>query len=66
MIIFIALQNEEKYIHERRVNNFENLNDTSTSKLMDDMYFHFIQLNWYKKTLNSAAEEIDLILKKLP
>ena len=56
----------EKYIHERRVNNFENLNDTSTSKLMDDMYFHFIQLNWYKKTLNSAAEEIDLILKKLP
>lgn len=56
----------EKYIHERRINNFDNLNDSTTSKLMDDIYFHFIQLNWYKKTLNNAVDEIDFILKKLP
>lgn len=56
----------EKYIHERRVNNFNNLNDATTYKLMDDIYFHFIQLNWYKKTLNNAIDEIDFILKKLP
>ena len=54
----------EKYIHERRVNSFEDLNQVTTTKLIDDIYFHFIQLRWYKQTLNNSVDEINQLLQK--
>jgi hypothetical protein len=55
----------EKHIHERRVKHFEDLDEASYPLLLDDIYFHFIQLSWYKNTLNNAIVEIDKILQHL-
>jgi hypothetical protein len=55
----------EKYIHNRRIQSFNNVNDTSYSKMLDDFHFHYIQLNWYNKILDETEIEVNELLKKL-
>jgi len=55
----------EKYIHNRRIKAFNNVNNTSYTTMLDDFYFHYIQLFWYNKILEETEIEINLLLKKL-
>ena len=55
----------EKQIHYRRTNSFEDVNNTTYIKIMDDFHFHYIQLNWYDKILQETEIEVNELLKKL-
>jgi hypothetical protein len=55
----------EKYIHYRRTNSFDNINNTVYIELLDDFHFHYIQLNWYNKILDETESELNELLKKL-
>ncbi|MFD1004965.1 DUF6090 family protein [Winogradskyella aquimaris] len=55
----------ETYIHNRRVNSFEDINNSNYISLLDDFHFHYIQLNWYYNLLNETETEIMKLLKKL-
>lgn len=51
-----------KYIHEYRTGNFQT---AKFSEIMDDMYYHYIQLQWYRGVLNDTLIEIDELFKKI-
>jgi len=55
----------EKYIHNRRINSFKDVNNASYAKMLDDFHFHYIQLNWYNKILDETKIEVNQLLKKL-
>jgi hypothetical protein len=55
----------EKYIHNRRVKSFNNINNTSYTEILDNFHFHFIQLKWYNKLLDETEIEVNRLLKKL-
>lgn len=54
------------YSHQRRSKAFNVTDAAHLTKTLDDLYFHFIQLEWYKKILLSAKDEIDDVLQKIP
>ena len=54
-----------KYSHERRIEFNENMSDSHLSKLLDDMFHHFVHMRWYQSQLIDARQEIDEILKKI-
>lgn len=55
----------EKYIHNRRTNSFDDINNEAYIELLDDFHFHYIQLNWYNKILDETEIEVNELLKKL-
>jgi len=55
----------EKYSRERRHGRFDQMNSSAFSKILDDIHFHYVQLQWYQHTLTSSIEEIDRILGKI-
>ena len=55
----------ETYINNRRTSSFNNVNNTSYIKMLDDFHFHYIQLNWYNKILEETKIEVNQLLKKL-
>ena len=55
----------EKYIHNRRINSFNDINNEVYIKMLDDFHFHFIQLNWYNNILDETKIEVNELLKKL-
>ena len=55
----------EKYRHDRRIGYFEKLTSERLSEIKDDIYFHYIQIEWYKSVLQSAQTEINEILEKI-
>ena len=55
----------EKYIHNRRTNAFNDVNNTTYTKMLDDFHFHYIQLNWYNKILTETEIEVNQLLKQL-
>ncbi|QQS35966.1 MAG: hypothetical protein IPM56_17275 [Ignavibacteriales bacterium] len=55
----------EKYIHERRTKHFNKMDNAQLSKVLDDIYFHLIQLQWYQNVLANTIAEIDELLKKI-
>ncbi len=55
----------QKYSHNRRIGHFPELNTYQFSELLDDMYHHFIQMEWYQNILIDTIEEIDELLKKM-
>lgn len=52
-----------KYSHLRRTGNFREMNETQLSELLDDMYYHIVQMINYQNQLNKAITDIDAILK---
>jgi len=55
----------EKYLNERRTNYIELVNDEKASKVLNDIYHHFLQLNWYNDVLKKTVEDINIILQKI-
>lgn len=55
----------KKYSHERRTKQFSILNTESLSLVLDDIHFHYIQMDWYKSILSNSIKEIDELLLKL-
>jgi len=55
----------EKYIHERRIKDFDKMENVQYSKILDDIYYHFLQLQWYQNVLKNTVIEIDELLQKL-
>ncbi len=53
----------KKYSHFRRTESFSIMNETQLSELLDDMYYHFSQMKYYRNQLNNALSEIEEILK---
>lgn len=58
-------QISQKYSHERRIGRFDQLNDTGFSLILDDIHFHFVQLQWYHEALINSIEEIGSIIEKI-
>lgn len=54
------------YIHERRSKKFNVTDSLYLTKTLDDLYFHFIQLQWYENVLVLTSNEIDNVLNKIP
>ena len=55
----------ETYIRERRLKNLESLSKDDYPKVMDDIYFHYIQAIWYTKILEEAISEISYLQTQL-
>ena len=55
----------EKYSHERRTNNFDKMDETQVSEVLDDIHYHYLQLKWYQNILNNTETEINKLLKQL-
>lgn len=53
------------YIHERRTGQFDEMDTTKFSKLLDDFHYHFIQMEWYQNVLDRAIFEIDGLLQDI-
>jgi hypothetical protein len=54
-----------KYIHEARTGNFHITDNKKLSEIIDDMYFHYLELQWYKGVLKDTIVEINELLKKI-
>lgn len=55
----------QKYSHERRLGHFDQLNETDFSLILDDIHYHFIQLQGYEIILTNCIEEIDRIIDNI-
>lgn len=55
----------KKYIHEYRTGNFGVMDNARFSEMMDDLYYHYLILKWYRGVLNDTLIEIDGILTKV-
>ena len=55
----------QKYSHERRTNHFDKMDETQFSKVLDDIHYHYLQLNWYQNILNNTETEINKLLEQL-
>jgi hypothetical protein len=54
----------KKYIHEYRTGNFHVTDSSGISKIMDDIYYHYLMLKWYRGVLKDTLIEIDKLLQK--
>lgn len=52
----------KKYSYERRTGNVRDMDREAMSELLDDIYHHYVQMNWYLEQLISTTEEIDEVL----
>ncbi len=55
----------KKYIHQFRTANFHFTDNAKLSEIMDDMYYHYLELQWYRGVLKDTLVEIDGLLKKI-
>ncbi len=54
----------KKYIHEYRTGNFLIKDNNMFSEIMDDLYYHYLMLKWYRGVLKDTLIEIDGLIKK--
>lgn len=52
----------KKYSYERRTGEFRDMNPEELSEFLDDVYHHYMQLEWYLEQLKLAVTEIDKII----
>ncbi len=55
----------EKYSHNRRLNSFDNLSEQGYITMLDELYFHYIQLEWYNNILTDTETEIQNLIQEL-
>jgi Family of unknown function (DUF6090) len=55
----------KKYIHESRTGNFLIMDNERFSEITDDMYYHYLMLQWYRGLLKDTLIEIDGLFKKI-
>jgi len=51
----------KKYSFERRTGHFREMKPEQLSEFLDDLYHHYIQMEWYLNQLKLAITEIDRI-----
>ena len=51
----------KKYSYERRTGHFRNMKPEQLSEFLDDLYHHYIQMEWYLNQLKLAITKIDSI-----
>ncbi len=51
----------KKYSYERRTGHTRDMKPEQLSELLDDLYHHYAQMDWYLKQLKSTIAEIDRI-----
>ena len=51
----------KKYSYERRTGHFREMKPEQLSGFLDDLYHHYIQMEWYLNQLKLAKSEIDSI-----
>ena len=52
----------KKYSYERRTGHHREMNNKQISEFLDDTYYHFIQMRWYRDLLTNAIVEMDELL----
>tara|TARA_A100000171_G_C2139591_1_gene153717 strand:- start:5040 stop:5726 length:687 start_codon:yes stop_codon:yes gene_type:complete len=52
----------EKYSYERRTGHFRDMKPEQLTEFLDDLYHHYIQMEWYVNQLRFAVAEIDTII----
>ena len=55
----------KKYSYERRTGHHREMNNKQISEFLDDTYYHFIQMRWYRDLLTNAIVEMDELLSKM-
>ena len=55
----------KKYSHGRRTGNFRVTDNAKFSEIMDDIYYHYLELQWYRGVLKDTLKEIDELIKKI-
>jgi len=55
----------KKYIHEYRTGNFRVTDTAKFSEIIDDLFYHYLMLQWYRGVLEDTLIEIDELLKKI-
>ncbi len=51
----------KKYSYERRTGVFREMKPDQLTEFLDDLYHHYVQMEWYLKQLKTATTEIDKI-----
>lgn len=51
----------KKYSRERRTGHFRDMTPAELTQFLDDVYHHYIQMEWYYSQLKMAGAEIDKI-----
>ena len=54
-----------KYIHKARTGNFQIMDNAKFSEILDDMYYHYLMLQWYQGMLKDTVIEINGLIKKI-
>ncbi len=52
----------KKYSHERRIDTWLEMDPAHYSELLDDLSYHYKELNWYKDMLYESLKEIEAII----
>ncbi len=52
----------KKYSYERRTGHTREMKPEQLSEFLDDLYHHYVQMDWYLKQLKSTITEIDKII----
>lgn len=55
----------KKYSHERRTGQLRDMNERQISEFLDDVYHHYIQLEWYTGQLRTTINKISKIIKSM-
>lgn len=55
----------KKYSHGRRTGNFRVTDNAKFSEIMDDIYYHYLELQWYRGVLKDTLKEINELIKKI-
>lgn len=53
----------KKYSYERRTGQLREMNSERISELLDDVYHHYVQMQWYQNMLIETIAEIELLLQ---
>jgi len=52
----------KKYSYERRTGHFREMKPEQLTEFLDDLYHHYVQMEWYLNQLKLATTEIDKII----
>jgi uncharacterized protein DUF6090 len=52
----------KKYSYERRTRHFRKMKPEQLTEFLDDIYHHYVQMEWYLNQLKLAVTEIDKII----
>jgi len=54
------------YTRQRRTGNFDLSENNEALVVVDDVFYHYIQLKWYRDNLRDALKEIEELIRSIP